>query len=65
LTEYLATDLATDMEIDAATEAATDTAADAAPADRDGTTIRIDEGQEVLSGPRRRPRDAEPLRKSA
>jgi hypothetical protein len=65
LTGYLATDLATDMEIDATTEAATDTAADAAPADSEGTTIRIDEGQEVLSGPRRRPRDAEPLRKSA
>lgn len=29
------------------------------------TTIRIDDGHEVLSGSRRRPRDAEPLRKSA
>ena len=65
LAEYLAPDLATDMEIDTTTEAATDTAADAASADSEGTTIRIDEGQEVLSGPRRRPRDAEPLRKSA
>jgi hypothetical protein len=61
LTEYLATD----MGIDTAIEAATDAAADVTSDDTDGTTIRIDEGQEVLSGPRRRPRDAEPLRKSA
>jgi hypothetical protein len=57
--------LATDMGIDTAIEAATDAAADVTSDDTDGTTIRIDEGQEVLSGPRRRPRDAEPLRKSA
>ena len=30
-----------------------------------GRTIRIDEGRDVLSGPRRHPQDAEPLRKSA
>ena len=65
LAGYLATDLATDMGIDTTTEAAADAAADAAPADSEGTTIRIDEGQEILSGPRRRPRGAEPLRKSA
>ena len=57
--------LATDAGIDTASDVATETTADAAPADTDGTTIRIDEGQEVLSGLRRRPRDVEPLRKSA
>ena len=46
-------------------DAATDTVPEAATAGTEGTTIRIDEGQEVLAGPRRRPRDVEPLRKSA
>lgn len=49
LTGYLTADLATE----------------AATAGSEGTTIRIDDGQEVLTGPRRRPRDVEPLRKSA
>jgi hypothetical protein len=66
LTEYLATEAATEMATDVVMDTSTDTVtADAATTDTDGTTIRIDDGQEVLSGPRRRPRDVELLRKSA
>jgi len=61
LTGYLTSDTATETLTDTVTETATVPVT----AGIDGTTIRIDEGEQVLTGPRRRPRDAEPLRKSA
>ena len=66
LTGYLTADAVSEIAADNAAENTADiVTADAATSDADGTTIRIDDGQEVLSGPRRRPRDVEPLRKSA